>query len=131
MNPYALLADAMLTLHVCVVMFLLLGQALILIGGPRRWAWVRGPLFRYAHLGVMGFVAVQTWLGQLCPLTIWEQALRARAGQTGYAESFIEHWLSRLLFIEAPWWVFVVAYSAFFALVVFSWWRWPPQRRRG
>ncbi len=131
MSGYAVLADAMLTLHVGIVLFLLLGQLLILIGGPRGWCWVRGPLFRYGHLGVMGFVAVQTWLGQLCPLTIWEQALRARAGQSAYAESFIEHWLSRLLFVEAPWWMFVAAYSAFFALVVFSWWRWPPQRRRG
>jgi len=128
MNTYALLADAMLTLHVGIVLFLLLGQLLILIGGPRGWSWVRGALFRYSHLGVMGFVAVQTWLGQLCPLTVWEQALRARAGQSAYSESFIEHWLSRLLFIEAPWWMFVAAYSGFLAVVVFSWWRWPPRR---
>lgn len=129
MNGHAVLADAILSLHVGIVLFLLLGQALILIGGPLRWQWVRWPRFRYGHLGLMAFIAVQTWLGQLCPLTIWEQALRARAGQAAYAESFIEHWLSRLLFVEAPWWMFVAAYSGFFALVVFSWWRWPPQRR--
>ncbi len=127
---YLLLADAMLALHVGVVMFVVGGQLLILIGGPLRWGWVRARLFRYCHLLLMGFIAVQTWLGQLCPLTVWEQSLRQAAGQGGYHESFIEHWLSQLLFFEAPWWVFVAAYSAFFAVVLASWWRWPPRSRQ-
>lgn len=123
---YLLLADAILAIHVGIVMFVVGGQLLILIGGPLRWGWVRLRLFRYSHLLLMGFIAVQTWLGQLCPLTVWEQSLRQAAGQGGYQESFIEHWLSQLLFIEAPWWVFIAAYSAFFAVVLASWWRWPP-----
>ena len=44
------------------------------------WPGVRAPLFRYTHLGVMLFVAAQTLAGKLCPLTIWEMALRERAG---------------------------------------------------
>ncbi len=126
---HALLADALLTLHFGVVLFVVGGQVVVLIGGPLGWTLVRRFGLRLVHLALMGFIALQTWLGELCPLTVWEQALRARAGQTAYGESFIEHWLSRLLFFEAPWWVFVAAYSAFFALVVFSWWRWPPRRR--
>ncbi len=124
-----LLADAILALHVAVVLFVVGGQLLILIGGPLQWAFVRRPLLRYTHLALIAFIVVQTWLGELCPLTVWEQSLRRAGGEAGYAESFIEHWLSRLLFFEAPWSVFVAAYSAFFALVVFSWWRWPPRRR--
>lgn len=126
---HALLADALLVLHFGVVLFVVGGQLVVLIGGPLGWTLVRRFWLRLVHLALMGFIALQTWLGELCPLTVWEQALRARAGQTAYGESFIEHWLSRLLFFEAPWWVFVAAYSAFFALVVFSWWRWPPHRK--
>ena len=78
----------------------------------------------------MGVVALQAWLGALCPLTVWEQALRRRAGETTHAGSFIEHWLSRLIFFEAPWWVFVAAYTAF-AMLVLLLWRVVPPRRGG
>lgn len=117
----AFLADAILALHVGIVAFVVLGQAAILIGAWRRWRWVRNFSFRIAHLALMVFIALQAWLGQLCPLTVWEQALRTRAGQTAYAESFIGHWLSRLIFFQAPWWAFVAAYSAFAALTVMCW----------
>ena len=124
----ALLADAILTLHVGVVAFVVLGQAGILLGAWRRWHWVRNFRFRVAHVVTMLFVALQAWLGALCPLTVWEQRLRAIAGQGSYRESFIEHWLSRLIFFEAPWWMFVAAYTAFAALVLASWWWIPPRR---
>jgi len=126
----AFFADAILALHVGIVAFVVLGQAAILIGAWRRWRWIRNFRFRIAHLATMVFVALQSWLGQLCPLTVWEQALRTRAGQSAYAESFIEHWLSQLIFFEAPWWAFVVAYSAFAALAA-ACWIWLPPRRRG
>jgi len=126
---HGLLADAILAVHVGVVAFVVGGQLLILLGGPLGWRWVRAWWFRLLHLLLMAFIVVQTWLGELCPLTVWEQDLRRAAGQKGYSESFIEHWLSRLIFFEAPWWVFVAAYSGFFGLVVLSWWRWPPRRR--
>ena len=125
---HVLLADAILMLHFAVVLFVVGGQLVVLVGGPLGWRVVRRFGLRLSHLALMGFIALQTWLGELCPLTVWEQSLRARAGQGQYDESFIEHWLSRLLFFEAPWWVFVAAYSAFLALVVLSWWRWPPRR---
>jgi len=127
---HALLADALLVLHVGIVLFVVGGQLLVLIGGPLGWRWVRQRIFRFTHLALMGFIVAQTWLGQLCPLTVWEQNLRRAAGQDAYSESFIEHWLSRLIFFEAPWWVFVIAYTGFFILVLASWWRWPPRRSR-
>jgi len=124
----AWLADAVLMLHVCVVTFVVLGAAAIALGGWRGWCWVRGLRWRLAHVVLMVVVALQAWLGALCPLTVWEQALRRRAGQATHADSFIEHWLSRLIFFEAPWWVFVAAYSAFAALVVLLWLVVPPRR---
>lgn len=124
------LADAILALHVGIVVFVVLGQIAILIGAWRRWRWIRNYPFRIAHLALMLFIALQAWLGRLCPLTVWEQALRARAGQAAYAESFVEHWLSRLIFFDAPWWAFVAAYSAFAALAAASWWWVRPRRAR-
>lgn len=126
----ALLADAVLALHAGVVAFAVFGALAILVGAPRGWRWVRGFAFRAAHLVLLLVIALQAWMGRLCPLTTWEQALRIRAGQRTYDESFIQHWLSRAIFFDAPWWAFVLAYTAFAALVAACWWRWPPVRRR-
>ena len=126
----ATLADAILVLHVGIVAFVVLGMALVVVGGWRRWRWVHGFRWRLAHLLLMVFVVLQAWLGALCPLTVWEQALRRRAGQHVYDASFIEHWLSRLIFFEAPWWAFVAAYTGFAALVLVAWVKVPPRRRR-
>jgi hypothetical protein len=122
------LADAILALHAGVVAFVVLGEALFLLGGWRGWRWVRDFPLRLAHLALMMLVALQAWFGALCPLTVWEQRLRGLAGQPAYPESFIGHWLSQLIFFQAPWWLFVVAYTAFAALVLATW-RWVPPRR--
>lgn len=124
----ALLADALLALHLGVVLFVVGLLPLILIGGARGWRWVRNFHLRLTHLALMAFIAGQAWLGQLCPLTVWEQDLRRIAGETSYRESFIEHWLSRLLYWEAPWWVFVAAYTGFALLVGVAWWWVKPRR---
>lgn len=125
-----LLADAILVLHVLVVGFVVGGLVLVLLGGALGWAWVRNPWFRWAHLATVGFIVAQTWLGELCPLTTWEQDLRAVAGQDTHDQGFIEHWLGRLIFFSAPWWVFVAAYTAFGAAVAGSWWWVRPRRWR-
>lgn len=124
MNPAtaALLADAILALHLGVVVFVVGLLPLVLAGGAIGWRWVRHRRLRITHLGLMLFIAAQAWFGRLCPLTIWEQDLRRMAGQSAYGESFIQHWLSRLLYWDLPWWVFVAAYTAFAGLVALAWW---------
>ena len=122
-----MLADAVLALHVLVVLFVVLGLLLVLLG-RRRWAWVRNPWFRLAHLVAIGVVVVQAWLGRLCPLTTLEMSLRAQAGDATYAGSFIAHWLQTLLYYEAPIWVFALIYSIFGLLVLAGWWLVPPRR---
>ena len=78
------------------------------------------------HLLTIGFVVLQSWLGQTCPLTLWESALRVQAGGQGYQRGLIEDWVGRCLFYNAPPAVFVLIYSGFAALVIWTWWRWPP-----
>lgn len=130
--PYQALADAILVLHFLVVAFVVLGLPAILVGNWRGWPWVNQLGWRLAHLAAIGVVVVQAWLGQYCALTIWESQLRLLAGQAVYQQSFIQHWVQRLLYHEVPLWVFAVVYTGFAALVVWAWWRHPPQawRRR-
>ena len=118
---YRLIADAILVIHFAFVVFVVFGFILILIGLLARWAWVHNSIFRIAHLAAVGFVVLQAWLGQLCPLTIWENELRRRVGQSGYTETFIEHWLHDILFYQAEPWVFTTIYTCFGALVLLVW----------
>ncbi|MEE4299579.1 MAG: DUF2784 domain-containing protein [Pseudomonadales bacterium] len=128
---YLLAADAILVVHVLFVAFVIAGLLAVCIGGLRDWAWVRDLRFRVAHLLAIGFVVAETWLGVPCPLTVWEMALRARAGHATYAGDFVQHWLQALLYYTAPGWAFAVAYSLFGALVLASWFLVPPRRVRG
>ncbi len=118
---YALAADAVLAMHGLFVAFVVVGQALILAGLWRGWRWVRGFRFRLAHVAAIGIVVAQAWLGVLCPLTVIENALRRRAGEADYTESFIDHWLHRIIYYDAEPWVFTAIYTAFAALVALSW----------
>ncbi len=118
---YLLAADLLLFGHVLFVAFVVVGLALVLIGKALDWAWVRNPWFRVAHLAAIGVVALQSWAGIICPLTIWEMALRQRADGVVYSGSFVSHWLESLLYFQAPAWVFTVCYTVFAAIVVASW----------
>lgn len=136
LSGYQLLADAVLTLHAMVVGFVVGGLVLIVAGNLRGWQWVNRLGFRLAHVVAIAFVVAESWLGLVCPLTSLEMWLRsqARLGIDGgvdadtYAGSFIGHWLQRLLYYEAPGWVFTAAYSVFGLAVVASWWYFPPTR---
>ena len=85
---------------------------------------------RRLPLAAIAVVVAQAWLGIVCPLTTLENALRVKAGGTGYETSFIEHWITRLLYYDAPAWVFTAAYTLFGLTVVAAWWRFPPRRLR-
>ena len=130
-TPYHLLADVVITLHFFVVVFVVGGLVLTLIGNLSGWRWVNALWFRCAHLVAITVVVAQAWFGATCPLTSLEMWLRANAREASYSGSFIEHWLQRLLYYEAPTWVFTLAYSLFGLLVVATWWRYPPTNKRG
>ena len=128
---YQLLAAAVLILHAAIVVFVVGGLVLVVVGNARRWHWVNQLWFRLAHLGAIAVVVAEAGLGVTCPLTSLEMWLRAKAHATTYSGNFIEYWLQRLLYHDAPPWVFVVAYSGFGLLVVATWWYFPPTGRHG
>ena len=121
-----LAADGLLIIHALFIVFVAFGLILIFIGLIRRWRWVRNPWFRFTHLGAIGIVVIQAWLNVICPLTIWENNLREKAGGVTYAGSFIRHWLHKLIFYQAEAWVFTISYTAFAALVALAWYLYPP-----
>jgi hypothetical protein len=126
---YQFLADLILLLHVLFVVFVVVALLLIVVGGFRQWLWIRKRWFRIVHLVAILVVIVQSWAGLLCPLTTLEMWLRGQAGSVQYDGSFIQYWLERFLYYEAPGWVFVVAYTGFGLLVILTWVGFPPQKK--
>jgi len=118
---YLLAADAILLLHVLITLFIVFGLILIFIGKSLSWVWIYNPWFRLTHILAISIVAIQSWLGVICPFTTLEMHLRSRAGDAIYSGSFIAHWLEEILYYQAPPWVFVVAYTVFGLLVIASW----------
>lgn len=122
------LADLVLGIHLLWVLFILLGQAGILVGWALGWEWTRNRWFRLFHLAAILLVTAQVWLGVACPLTWLEQKLRLAAGGSGYRRGLVSDWLERLLFYSAPDWVFLLLYSLFALLVAFTFAGYPPRR---
>ena len=117
-----LIADLVLISHALVVIFNAGGLAIILVGGPLGWAWVRHRGFRIAHLSLMGLVTVEAIFGMTCPLTLLEDWLRGVATE----QSFVQRWVTALIYWNAPAWVFAVLYVMVLSAVVVAWFAWPP-----
>lgn len=122
------LADAVLLLHLAVVLFVVGGLGFIVVGNLLGRRGANAPAFRWLHLGTIAVVVLQSWLGLECPLTTLENALRRRSGGAGYEAGFIEHWVGLVLYHQAPPWVFVLLYTVFGLAVLLAWLRWPPRR---
>jgi Protein of Unknown function (DUF2784) len=127
---HQLLADAVLLAHFAVVLFVVLGLPVIILGNHLGWGWVNRRSWRMAHLLAIAVVVVQAWLGRYCALTDLESWLRGQAGQAAYERSFVQHWVSELLYVDAPLWMFALAYTVFAAVVIWAWWRYPPRSNR-
>jgi hypothetical protein len=76
---YKLLADSVVAVHLAYVGFVVVAQALILLGVVCRWPWVRNLRFRVIHLVMVEVVALEGWFGVVCPMTDWDTQLRVRS----------------------------------------------------
>ncbi|HNV88926.1 MAG TPA: DUF2784 domain-containing protein [Methylotenera sp.] len=81
-------ADSVLLLHLAFILFVLLGGAMTI--------WLRWIPFIHLPAAVWGFFVELT--GRVCPLTYLENYFRIKAGQSGYTESFIEHYLLDIIY---------------------------------
>jgi hypothetical protein len=116
---YSFLADAILVIHAVIVFFNLGALPAIWIGHFRGWRFARNFWFRMVHLALIAFIAAESALGAICPLTTWEDQLRVKAGlDPRYHGSFVQHWVHWLIFYNADQRIFAIGYGVFFALVL-------------
>jgi hypothetical protein len=85
----ALAADLIVLLHLGFILFVGLGGLLVL-----RW-----PRLAWLHLPAVAWGALIELAGSIvCPLTPWENALRAAAGESGYAGGFVDHYIVPMVY---------------------------------
>lgn len=82
------LADALLLLHMAFILFVCFGAILTV-----WWRWLPA-----IHIPAVVWGVYIELSGNVCPLTHLENSLRLEAGQTGYGESFIEHYLLNIIY---------------------------------
>jgi len=85
---FSIAAAAVLLLHLAFVLFVVFGA--LLVARRSRLAWLHLPAAAW------GFYIEAS--GRSCPLTTLENLLRMRAGQAGYGDSFVEHYLLPLIY---------------------------------
>ena len=85
---YRVLADALVALHMAFIAFVVAGGIAVL-----RW-----PTLAVLHLPAVAWAAFVEFTGTICPLTPWENVLRSRAGDAGFAGGFVEHYVHPLLY---------------------------------
>lgn len=81
-------ADLVLVAHFLFAGFAVFGGALVFLNPD--WAW--------AHIPAVLWSAVVNLAGWTCPLTPLENALRMRAGQSGYAGGFVQHYFGSAVY---------------------------------
>lgn len=83
-----ILAALVLLLHLGFILFALFGALLVM-----RWRWLL-----FLHLPAAAWAVFIELSGAGCPLTALENHFREQAGQAGYAESFVEHYLLPVIY---------------------------------
>ena len=114
---YRVLADLLVIVHMLFILFVIFGGFAVL-----KWHWMA-----LVHVPVAGWGAVVELKRWVCPLTPWENKLRVMAGQEGYSEGFIEHYLLPVIYpsgltrdIQTTLGILVIAINLFiYAIVVY------------
>jgi Protein of Unknown function (DUF2784) len=81
-------ADLVVVVHLLVIGFIVGGVFL-------TWRW---PLIIWAHIPAVIYGALVEFAGFTCPLTLLENDLRRRAGDAGYRDGFIAHYLVKVIY---------------------------------
>jgi hypothetical protein len=87
---YRILADVVVVLHLCFVIFVVLGGLAVL----------RAPRLVWLHVPAAIWGALIEFAGWICPLTPLENSLRKRGGEAGYEGGFVEHYVTAVMYPE-------------------------------
>ena len=85
---YSILAELVVFLHFLFIVFAVSGAILAL-----KWRWII-----YVHLLCAAWASLIMMVGWICPLTPLENSLRRSAGEAGYTEGFIDHYLMPIIY---------------------------------
>jgi hypothetical protein len=85
---YRIGADLVLVTHLAFIVLVVAGGLLVF-----RYPW-----FIWVHIPAAGWGTFVELTGRICPLTTLENFLRTRAGQEGYAVSFIEQYVFPVIY---------------------------------
>ena len=85
---YALLADAVVVLHLLFILFVLSGGFIAL-----KWLKVV-----YLHIPAVVWGVYIEFSGKICPLTPLENWFRLKSGQIGYEGDFIERYIIPIIY---------------------------------
>jgi Protein of Unknown function (DUF2784) len=97
---YGLLAELIVGIHLLYIAIVMGGLLLIVLGILLRWQWIRNPWFRLVHVIMILIVAFEATISFECPLTTWENQLRAAAGETTEEGSFMGKLMANTLHPE-------------------------------
>lgn len=118
---YRVAADLIMLLHFAYIVFVMGGALLVL--HRRAWMWL--------HIPAVAWGVWIEFFAKTCPLTPLENALRARAGQEGYAGGFINHYIGRVIYPEGltPRGQIAIGALVLITNLLLYWWVW--RRGRG
>ncbi len=85
---YRVAADFVLVTHFAFIVLVVAGG--LMVFRYARFAWI--------HLPAACWGAFVELTGRICPLTTLENYLRVNAGQEGYADSFVEHYILPVIY---------------------------------
>jgi hypothetical protein len=95
---YKTLADVIVVAHFVWILFMLVGFVLTLSGFFWKKFFDKW-LFRTVHLLGIVYVSLLAIMGRYCPVTLWENALRAKYNpDLTYQGSFIIHYIEKLVY---------------------------------
>ncbi|WP_455366561.1 DUF2784 domain-containing protein [Kaarinaea lacus] len=84
------IADFVLVIHFLFILFAIFGGLLVL-----RHRWVV-----WLHIPSIGWAAMISFAGWICPLTPLENALRRAAGEEAYSGGFINRYIAPIIYPE-------------------------------
>ena len=120
-----LIADFVLLVHFCIVLFISFGFFLIPVGYSFDWIWIKKRHLRLLHAGMMSFITFETLLGMACPLTILENNLR----DINENQLFVSKWMSEIIYWDFPSKFFIVLYCIFLGWTFLMWKNYPPIKK--
>jgi hypothetical protein len=124
------LAQAILTVHLGVMFFIIFGLVAIPLGGWLGWTFVYGFWWRLFHIIAISAVMAQKLLGDACFLTVWEYNLIDVARRAHDKMPSGHLWGDRLIHVDLPMSFFVTLYTVLWTYVVVLWFLVPARRSR-